>query len=214
MSELQAHGCWPRYQPEQVEWVQDEGPTLSVHLKPISKVMHCGQCGSRCTQVHETTMRRVRDLPCNGYPVVLHVPRRRVWCERCGGPRLERLPWLGRYRRITERLAKACEKRLQTSSVNAVAAFYGLSCHTVNSIDQMRLRKRVAAPLSSRVQYLVIDEFPLHRCHRHATVLVDPLGRQLLWISAGRSRETARACSSSVPIASRRASKRSRSPSS
>ena len=29
-------------------------------------------------------------------PVRLVVPRRRVWCEQCGGPRLEKLSWLGK----------------------------------------------------------------------------------------------------------------------
>ncbi|MCT9074918.1 transposase family protein, partial [Cupriavidus gilardii] len=42
----------------------------------------------------------VRDLPIFDYRVVLHVPRRRVWCDQCGGPRLERLDWLGRYQRV------------------------------------------------------------------------------------------------------------------
>jgi transposase len=46
--------------------------------------------------VHETVARRVRGLPLFQYRVVLHVPRRRLWRDRCAGPRLERLNWLGR----------------------------------------------------------------------------------------------------------------------
>ncbi len=37
-----------------------------------------------------------------------------------------------------------------------------------------------------------MDEFALHKGHRHATVVVDPIGRQVLWIGPRRSRETAR----------------------
>lgn len=101
------------------------------YLKPVGKVMRCEQCGARCTQIHETTVRRVRDLPLFEYRVVLHVPRRRVWCDRCGGPRLERLDWLGRYQKVTERFTRACEKLLQAASVQAVAEFYDLGWHTV-----------------------------------------------------------------------------------
>ncbi len=102
--------------------------------------MYCEQCGARCWQIHETTVRRVRDLLLFEYRVVRHVPRRRVWCERCRDPRLERLAWLGRYQRVTERFAKACEKLLQAASVQAVAVFYDLGWHTVKSIDKMRVR--------------------------------------------------------------------------
>ncbi|WP_310669594.1 helix-turn-helix domain-containing protein, partial [Burkholderia multivorans] len=140
---LEALGCWTGYRLERVEWPEGEGRTLSLYLKPVGKIMYCEQCGARCQRIHETTVRRVRDLPLFEYRVVLHVPRRRVWCERCGGPRLEKLAWLGRYQRVTERFAKACEKLLQAASVQAVAAFYDLGWHTVKSIDKMRLRARV-----------------------------------------------------------------------
>ncbi|EEP52043.1 hypothetical protein M218_27025 [Burkholderia pseudomallei MSHR338] len=176
-----------------MEWPQGDSRTLSLYLKPVSQIMYCEQCGARCQQIHETTVRRVRDLPLFEYRVVLHVPRRRVWCERCGAARLEKLDWLGRYQRVTERFAKACEKLLQAASVQAVAAFYELGWHTVKSIDKMRLRARVAEPDWSTIRYLAMDEFALHKGHRYATVVVDPIGRQVLWVGPGRSRETARA---------------------
>jgi len=196
---LQALGCWTGYRLERVEWPEGEGRTLSLYLKPVSKIMYCEQCGARCQQIHETTVRRVRDLPLFEYRVVLHVPRRRVWCERCGGPRLEKLAWLGRYQRVTERFAKACEKLLQAASVQAVAAFYDLGWHTVKSIDKMRLRARVSEPDWSTIRYLAMDEFALHKGHRYATVVVDPISRQVLWIGPGRSRETARAFFEQLP---------------
>ncbi len=175
-----------------MEWPEGEGRTLSLYLKPVSKVMYCEQCGARCQQIHETTVRRVRDLPLFEYRVVLHVPRRRVWCEHCGGSRLEKLAWLGRYQRVTERFAKACEKLLQAAGVQAVAAFYDLGWHTVKSIDKMRLRARVAEPDWSTIRYLAMDEFALHKGHRYAAVVVDPIGRQVLWVGPGRSRYQSR----------------------
>lgn len=75
---LQALGGWTGYRLERVEWPEGESGTLSLYLKPASRVMYCEQCGARCRQTHETTLRRVRDLPLFEYRVVLHVPRRRV----------------------------------------------------------------------------------------------------------------------------------------
>ncbi|SPK70278.1 protein of unknown function (plasmid) [Cupriavidus taiwanensis] len=42
------------------------------------------------------------------------------------------------------------------------------------------------------IRSLAMDEFALHKGHRFATVVVDPIGQQVLWICQGRSRETAR----------------------
>ncbi|ONP15905.1 ISL3 family transposase, partial [Burkholderia cenocepacia] len=44
---LQALGCWTGYRLERVEWPQGEARTLSLYLKPVSKVMYCEQCGAR-----------------------------------------------------------------------------------------------------------------------------------------------------------------------
>ena len=70
----------------------------------------------------------------------------RFWCDRRGGPRLEKLAWLGRYQQVTERFAQVCEKLLQAARVQAVAAFYDLGWHTVKAIHKMRLQARVAEP--------------------------------------------------------------------
>ena len=68
---------------ERVHWPQGDSHTVSIYLKPQASVMHCERCGAQCSQVHETTTRRVRDLALFEYRVVLHVPRRRLWCDSC-----------------------------------------------------------------------------------------------------------------------------------
>lgn len=95
-----------------------------MHLKPVGKIIYCEQCGTRCQSVHETTVRCVRDLPLFEYRVVLCMSRAGGSCANAGGPRLEKLDWLGRYQRVTGRFAKACEKLLQAASVQAMAGFY------------------------------------------------------------------------------------------
>ncbi len=83
--------------------------------------------------------------------------------------------------------------------MQAVAAFYDLGWHTVKTIDKARLREAVVEPDWSSIRYLAMDEFALHKGHRYATVVVDPIGRQVLWIGQGRSRETARAFFEQLP---------------
>src|SRR5690606_36116339 len=112
---LEKLGCWSGYRLERVVWPESDTGTVELHLKPTAKVMYCQRCGAKCKQVHETVNRRVRDLPLFQHRVVLVVPRRRVWCEQCGGPQLERLSWLSRYQRLTDRLADACSQLLRVA---------------------------------------------------------------------------------------------------
>lgn len=60
---LQALGCWDGYKLDRVVLPEGETHTLSLYLKPVSKVMYCEECGTKRKQIHETTVRRVRDLP-------------------------------------------------------------------------------------------------------------------------------------------------------
>ncbi len=104
-------------------------------------------------------------LPLFEYWVMLHVPRRRVWCD---GPRLERLGMAWCYQRVTAGLAQACGHLWRHCTVRAVAAFYDMGWHTVKSIDKTRLREAVAEPDWSSIRYLAMDEL----AHRYATAEV------------------------------------------
>lgn len=192
-------GSWEGYRVQRVVWPREPGGTVEIHLKPTRKWLVCERCGHRSQQLHETVMRRVRDLPLFEYRVVLVVPRRRLWCTHCGGPRLERLSWLGRYQRVTDRFAEAVGRLLRAMPIKAVADFYGLGWHTVKAIDKARLAAELPEPDWSTIRYLAMDEFALHKGHRYATVVIEPTRRQVLWIGQGRSRETAAAFFAQLP---------------
>jgi len=163
-----------------------------IRLEPPRKRMHCSRCGATSTRVHDTVIRRIRDLPLFDWDVVLVVPRRRLWCDHCGGAQLEDLDWVGPYRRVTRRLEEAVGRLCQMLPIKQVAAFYGLAWHTVKAIDKRRLEQTVGQADLSGVEYLGMDEFALHKGHRYATVVVEPLRREVLWVGAGRSREAIR----------------------
>lgn len=189
-------GGWDGYRVVQVEYRPGEGwqgrGKVVIRLAPGRKTMCCARCGARSRQVHETVERRVRDLPLFDWDVVLIVPRRRLWCEHCGGPQLEALDWLAPHRRVTTRLEKAVARLCQAMPLKQVAAFYGLDWHTVKGIDRAALHAQMPAVDWRGVRVIGMDEFALHKGHRYATVVVEPLRRQVLWVGAGRSREAIR----------------------
>ncbi|HFD81141.1 MAG TPA: ISL3 family transposase [Gammaproteobacteria bacterium] len=177
---------------------------LLIRLEPRSKTMRCSRCGRKSRSVHDTTMRRIRDLPILDWDVVLLVPRRRLWCSHCGGPHLEALDWLSPHRRVTRRLEEAIGRLSRMMPLKQVAAFYGVGWHTVKAIDKALLQQEVLEPDWRGIEYLGMDEFALHKGHRYATVIVEPLRRQVLWVGEGRSREAIRPFFEGLDEAARR----------
>ena len=200
-------GGWNGYRVAEINYRPGEGWSgrgkLLIRLTPSRKWMRCSRCGSRGQAVHDTAMRRIRDLPILDWDVELIVPRRRLWCEHCGGPHLEDLDWLSPHRRVTRRLEEAVGRLSQVMPLNQVAQFYGLGWHTVKAIDRTMLERQVSEPDWPQIEYLGMDEFALHKGHRYATIVVEPLRRQVLWVGAGRSREAIRPFFAGLDEASR-----------
>ncbi|KGV37956.1 transposase IS204///IS1165 family protein [Burkholderia pseudomallei MSHR4308] len=196
---LQALGCWTGYRLERGgSGRRAIAARLSLYLKPVSQIMYCEQCGARCQQIHETTVRRgTRDLPLFEYRVVL----RTCLDAESGANAAAQRGWrswtgLAATSRGDGAVCKACEKLLQAASVQARGGLLrtGRPHGQIDRQDALA-RARVAEPDWSTIRYLAMDEFALHKGHRYATVVVDPIGRQVLvWVGApdGHARRRAR----------------------
>ena len=128
--------------------------------------------------------RRIRDLPILDARTWLLVPRRRVACPSCGA-KLERLSWLGRYQRVTRRLAESIARLCRVLPIKHVAAFFGLSWSTVKAIDKRSLEETLGPVALAGVSVIAMDEFAIHKGHRYATVIVDPTTKKVLWVGRG-----------------------------
>jgi transposase len=173
----------------------EKGPTAQVwiELRPrADRRLICDACGSEASGVHETSERWVRDLPLFDAQTHLCVWRCRVWCEHCGGPKLERLDWLERYARVTNRLAESVARLCAVAPIKHVAQWYRLNWHTVKAIDKAYLRRTLGPADLSDLEQIAMDEFAIQRGHRYATVVIEPNQRRVLWVGRGRKREDVR----------------------
>ena len=168
------------------------GPQVWIELMAVKRRrMQCSGCGRWVSKIHDYTERWIRDLPVLGAQTYLLVWRRRVRCPVCG-PKLEALPWLDRYARVTKRLAESVGRLCEVMPIKHAAAFFGLSWGTVKAIDKAHLKEKVGAADVSDVRIIAMDEFAIQKGHRYATVVVEPLSKRVLWVGRGRSRETVR----------------------
>ena len=165
---------------------------LEIELDPLAgRPGICTGCGQEVTAVHGYERRRVRDLPVLDAPTSLLLRRRRLACPRCG-PKLERLSWLARYARVTQRLADNVAQLCTAMTIKQVAQHYRLGWDAVRDLDRGYLQRAVGPVDLHGVTRLVMDEFALHNVQKLATVITDAVTRRVLWVGKGRSREDVR----------------------
>lgn len=184
---------WDSYRCSSSEQVERSGTGWRVlRLTPLRRRRRvCSGCGRRVSAVHDVAERKVRDLPIFDTPVELVVPRQRVRCPSCG-PRVEALPWLSPYARVTRRLAASVARLCKVTSIRHAAQFFGLDWKTVKDIDCAALEHELGPMDLSGVEILGMDEFAIQKGHRYATVIVDPTCKRVLWVGRGRGREDVR----------------------
>lgn len=164
---------------------------LRIFLAAEPEPGRCSACGSIGKSIHEVTSRWIRDLPVLDAETWLRVPRRRIACPCCG-PKLEAISWLDPYGRMTRRLADAVAQLCRFAPIQDVAGWFHLNWKTVKRIDKQSLEKSLG-PIDLRgVTVLLMDEFALHKGHRYATTIVDPLTKRVLWVGRGHTRESVR----------------------
>jgi transposase len=171
-----------------------KGPTAEVwielHAMPGHR-MCCSGCLRKCDKVHDTEERWVRDLPILDAQTHLLIQRRRVACAFCG-PKVELLPWLEPYARVTTRLAAAVATLCRTLTVKDTAAYFGLGWDAVKAIHKAHLKRTLDPPDLDGITEIVMDEFALYKGHRYATVILEPKSRRVLFVGTGRDRESVR----------------------
>ena len=190
-------GGWEGYEPGSVRRLGIEGGRLrpevwiELHAR-AERLKLCSGWGQAVSAVHETTWRPVRDLPILDADTWLGVPRCRLACPNCG-PKLEELPWLGRYARVTRRLAESVVRLCAVLAIKHVAEFFDLDWDTVKAIDKASLTENLGPVDLSGVEVVAMDEFAIQKGHRYATVVVEPMTKRVLWVGRGRGREDVRA---------------------
>jgi transposase len=80
----------------------------------------CSGCGRVVGAIHDREERWVRDLPLFEAETWLVIPRNRLACPSCGS-KLEALPWLDRFARVTARLAESVARPCQVLPIKHVA---------------------------------------------------------------------------------------------
>ena len=192
-------GIFARWEGYRIQCAQrfeagEKGPSAEVWIELVPRrksQLVCSGCGRKSRHVHETVERWIRDLPILDASTHLLVHRRRVKCRWCG-PKLEALPWIGRYERVTKRLAESVVRMCAILPLKHVAEYFDLDRKTVKAIDKKHLLMTLPPIDALGVEAIVMDEFAIRKGHRYATVVADAKTCRVLWVGRGRGRRDVR----------------------
>jgi len=162
-----------------------------VRLEPDERFRPlCHACGGPARTVHSRTRKFVRDLNFADARMMLQVEHRKIWCDACGGVRVEQLDFVDTHQRVTLRLgAYAAELCRLGLSVTAVAEHLDLDPKTVKYFEKAALQKEFGETRYDGLTRLAIDEIAVKKGHQYMTVVLDYDTGRVVWM--GRDRQIA-----------------------
>jgi transposase len=152
------------------------------------KTGRCPKCHLERRKYEEKYVRFIRDLNICGEKCILKMEFYKINCS-CGYRGMEEISFLGKYQRVTKRLADFVCKLCERMSISDVARTLGLDWKTVKNIDKENLRSTVKGLENSNPKRIGIDEIASQKGHNYLTIVRD-LDEGVIWIGNKRKEET------------------------
>lgn len=172
--------------------VNTEPSTALIRIEPDRRFRAaCHACGGPARTVHSQARKFVRDLPFGGHEMTLQIEQRKIWCDACGGVRVEQQEFVDACQRVTNRLAAYAMQLCRAGlSIQAVADHLNLDAKTVKALDHAALEAKFGQTCYDGLVRLAIDEIAVRKGHSYMTVVLDYDTGRVVWMGKGRQIET------------------------
>lgn len=159
---------------------EEYNDTIFIRVSPINQSIKCPKCDSMANRLHDTKEFAVRDIPIHGKPVILIVEKVRLKCSSCNYRGIHiPVPFVGKYRRKTDRFIDFIGNEVAKTSINEVSREFGLGYQDAKATFEIysdRLANQIRENLErDGIEYFGIDEFALKKGHNYAVAIIDPL---------------------------------------
>lgn len=179
------------------------GKLVQNNINEMEQIRSCPVCGKRTLVNNQTTI-NIRHLAFGGSPTVIRLTRAQYHCPHCNHSHEAPIPFKARHHFLTTALQHYIEALLTTNLFTLTAIHKLTHIHTeiIKDIDKHRLEQKYQAKYDSngRVQYcyrktshyttyIGVDEFSLHKHHQYATIIVDLVTGEVLFVAYGRKKQ-------------------------
>lgn len=168
----------------------DDASSALVKLGPDRRYHPlCHECGCPAATIHsDGYVRLIRDLRMANAQLWLQVDYRKIWCDKCGGARVEQLSFADAGKHVTHRMARYIHELCKAMTVKDVAEHLQLDPRTVKQIDKQCLEEAFSENDYDGLRILMIDEIAVRKGHRYMTVVADYFTGRVLWMGLGRDK--------------------------
>lgn len=169
-----------------IDSVEQISDVRHIYLHMEQRIHKCPNCGKYTSRVHDYRMQKIKDVPSFGLKTILHVRKRRHVCPCCGKRFYEKIDFLPKYHRITNRLwgyVLGCLS--DTVSLKSIAKEVALSETSI-----ARMIDRTSFTLKTLPEAIAIDEFKGNaEGEKFQCILTNPKKHKVLDILPSRKAE-------------------------
>jgi len=151
--------------------LKNEGEIL-VQLKSRRKCGICPSCGKRCRDVETVYSRAVRDLDLCQQECFLVIPEKKIRC-RCGYRGVEKLDFVSKSRRVTQRMETYVVSLAEKMSLTDVAQTTRLDWKTAKEIDRDYIKTLLPDISQIKLRRIAIDEVAIMKGHKYCSIIRD-----------------------------------------
>jgi transposase len=169
-----------------------EASSALIHIQPDMRYNPlCHKCGSEAATIHSKNhIRLIRDLNMANAEVFLQVNYRKIWCNTCGGVRVEQMTFAQAGQHVTNRLARYIHELCKMLTVKDVAEHLHIDTKTVKEIDKLFQDESFGQDNFDDLRVLMIDEIAIHKGHSYMTVVADYFTGRVVWMGRNRNKQT------------------------
>ena len=169
-----------------------QGVVVRVRLRRRRRV--CSQCGQLGRlAIHDRRVKRWRHPDLGSSRCVIECELRRLWCEACGGPRLEPVPWARPGSGYTRDFEDVVALLAQQMAKTPIARLLRVAWETVGLIVERVVCDHLDETRLNGLVAIGCDEISYRKGQRYLTCVADHAVGAIIWAKPGRSAATLQA---------------------